>query len=126
MIDPSSRPGFILLVNDDGSPFAWLKRGAPKAPSAEAVKLLEWRLANGLSQKTAGKLLGFTASRISAYERGRNPVPERGVARLDALVLEAGLRAVETAKAAAKRANAAARKRRFAVRYAGPSAARCP
>jgi Helix-turn-helix domain len=119
MIDPSSRPGFILLVNDDGSPFAWLKRGAPKAPSAEAVKLLKWRLANGLSQKTAGKLLGFTASRISAYERGRNPVPERAAARLDALGLESGRRTVERAKAADKRAKAAARKRRFA----GPSAA---
>jgi hypothetical protein len=105
------RPGWILLVHDDGSPAGYLKRPPPEDP-APAKRLRAWRKANGLSQQAAAKLLRCTSAKVSACERICKTMPEDMLARLDALagehLSEADSRALNRAtKRAKKLANTA-------------------
>ena len=86
----NSRPGWILIRDDDGRDFGWLKRAAPRGPSADADRLLAWRLDSGLTQTAAGKLLKCSSSTISKYERSSDPIPEKLVAKLAKLAGAAG------------------------------------
>jgi Helix-turn-helix domain len=74
--------GYILVVDDEGRPFCYLRRSAPRGPGPDAEKLRAWRLARGLTQKSAVKLLKCSARCISRYENGHTPIPELLLAKL--------------------------------------------
>jgi Helix-turn-helix domain len=76
------RPGWILIRDDDGRDFGWLRQRVPPGPSADAKRLRAWRQANGLSQKSAAKILGYSASLISRCELGRSSIPKPILAKL--------------------------------------------
>jgi DNA-binding XRE family transcriptional regulator len=84
------RKGWILVVDDEGRPFCYLRRSAPRGPGPGAEKLRAWRRANGLTQKAAAKILTYSARCISRYELGRSSIPKPILAKLAKLAGAAG------------------------------------
>jgi hypothetical protein len=82
VVHENYRPGWILVRDADGRDFCWLRRHAPSGPSADAKRLRAWRLANGLTQKAAAKILTYSARCISRYELGRSSIPKPILAKL--------------------------------------------
>lgn len=86
VVHANYKKGFILVRDEYGRDFCYLRRPSPRGPGADAEKLRIWRLANGLTQKAAAKILKCSSGDIiSNYERGRRRIPERLLVKLERL-----------------------------------------
>jgi DNA-binding XRE family transcriptional regulator len=85
VVHANYKKGFILVRDDEGRDFCYIRRPSPRGPSADAEKLHAWRLANGHSQKAAAKILNCSDSSISHYERSHRPIPKWLLTKLELL-----------------------------------------
>lgn len=84
MVHANYKKGFIVVPDEYGRDFCYLRRPSPRGPGADAEKLCVWRLANGLTQKAAAKILKCSSGDIiSNYELGRRRILGRLLMKLE-------------------------------------------